>query len=65
MLRQIGITRNAREHNRPKQIFINICAKKFLFSLFLYIGVTLKFTGGFKIQDLVPPLIKCLLFSDI
>ena len=28
---------------------------KILFPQSLYIGVTLKFTWGFKIQDLVPP----------
>ena len=30
-------------------------AKHNFFPLFLYIGVTLKFTWGFKIQDEVPP----------
>ena len=31
---------------------------KILFPPFLYIGVTLKFTWGFKIQDLVPPYLN-------
>ena len=29
--------------------------QKNLFSLFLYIGVTIEFTWVFQIQDLVPP----------